>query len=576
MRISSSGISSEGTPLLVSYEGRVIDAQAGDTVASALVHSGERACRLTAAGDARGIFCGMGVCHECALVVDGESGTLACMTPARDGLTVERQPPARLLEATARPSLPEQEVAPDLLVLGGGPAGLAAATVAAECGLDVLLVDERAKLGGQFYKQPAEDFRVDEERLDAQYRDGRALVARAERAGVKVLKGVRVWGAFQPDHLLAAGVDVRWTLRPRRLVLATGAYERGVPMPGWTLPGVMTTGAAQTLLRANQVSPGTRVLVSGNGPLNMQVAAEMARAGVTVVALAELAELRRPANALAGLRMASSAPDLIRDGIGYGLSLARARVPVLYGHAVIRMAGDGAVNTATVARIDAAGAAVPGTERTFDVDAVCVGFGFLPSNEIARALGCRHRYDEVTGSLVVERTANGRTSLDRVWVVGDSGGIAGARVAKGVGALAGAAVAADLDRRLPAQVVAEAVTAERMRLRNERFQKALWRAFRAPVLMDQLAEPDTIVCRCESLSMRDVAAAAAATVGSAGALKRVTRVGMGKCQGRYCGPVVTALVAQRSGRHIDEFGGFAPQVPYKPTEISVVAEAADT
>ena len=576
MRVSSKGISSEGTQIAVSYEGRTIDSQAGDTLASALIHSGERVCRTTASGDVRGLFCGMGVCHECALVVDGEHGTLACMTPVREGLRVNRQPSARVLEATARPSLPEHEATPDVLVLGGGPAGLAAATAAAEAGLDVLLLDERTKLGGQFYKQPAEQFRVDEDRLDAQYREGRALILRAERLGVTFLKGVRVWGAFQPDHLLAAGAEDRWTLRPRRLVLATGAYERGVPMPGWTLPGVMTTGAAQTLLRANQVSPGTRVLVSGNGPLNMQVAAEMARAGITVVALAELAELRRPANVLAGLRMASSAPDLIRDGIGYALTLARARVPVLNSHAVIRMDGDGSVRSATVARIDAVGQPVPGTERTFDVDAVCVGFGFLPSNEIARSLGCRHRYDEKVGSLVVESTADGRTSLDRVWVIGDSAGIAGARIAKAVGVLAGAAVAIDLGRKLPAAVAAEAAAAERSRVRNGGFQKALWRAFRAPVLVDQLAEPDTIVCRCESLSLQEVESAAIASVGSAGALKRVTRAGMGKCQGRYCGPVMSALIARRSGRPADEFGGFAPQVPYKPTEISVLAEPSTT
>ena len=114
-------------------------------------------------------------------------------------------------------------------------------------------------------------------------------MARLAEAGVRVIPNVAIWGAFGPGYVLGTGPGERWTIRPKRLVLATGAYERGVPLPGWTLPGVLTTGAAQTLMRSNQVSPGMRVLISGNGPLNMQVAAELAEAGVTVVALVELA-----------------------------------------------------------------------------------------------------------------------------------------------------------------------------------------------------------------------------------------------------------------------------------------------
>jgi NADPH-dependent 2,4-dienoyl-CoA reductase/sulfur reductase-like enzyme len=578
VRVAGEGITDDAAPVVLTCGGRRVEARASDTVASALVHDGARTCRTTSLGDARGVFCGMGVCNECAMVVDGRPSTLACMTPVRDGMTVEVQPPARLLEAAAQPELPETELAPDVLVLGGGPAGLAAAAAAAEAGADVVLVDERGKLGGQYYKQPAEQLTVDEQRLDRQYRDGRALVRRVERAGVTVLKGAAVWAAFAPDHLLAAGSDERWVLRPRSLVLATGAYERGVPVPGWTLPGVVTTGAAQTLLRSTQVAPGRRVLVSGNGPLNLQVAAELTRAGVTVVALAELADLRRPSLAGAHLRMASTAPRLVRDGAGYLATLARARVPVLHGAAVVRVEGSDHVQRATVARLDATGRPVAGTERSFEVDAVCVGFGFLPSNEVARSLGCRHSYDEVRGCLTVDHAPDGRTSVAGVRVVGDSAAVAGAKVAQAVGLLAGAAAAQECGHPLPAALQQEVSRAERLRERHERFQAALWRVYRAPVLVDQLAEPETVACRCESLTLRQITEAvdaSAAAAGSAGALKRVTRAGMGKCQGRYCGPLLTTVVARRTGRPVDELAGFAPQVPYKPVPISLVADPAD-
>ncbi|MCF6508108.1 FAD-dependent oxidoreductase [Blastococcus sp. MG754426] len=572
MRVRSDGIEDGAPQVELHHEGRPVAASGADTVASALTDAGIRACRTAVDGSARGLFCGMGVCGECAVVVDDRPGRLACLTPVREGMRVAPQPAARPLAEEAVEELEEVELRPDVLVLGAGPAGLAAAATAAEAGLRVLLVEERAKLGGQYYKQPATAFTVDEGSLDGQYRQGRALIRRVQRAGVEVLTGVRVWGAFAPDHLLAAGEDRRWVLRPRRLVIATGAFERAVPFPGWTLPGIMTTGAAQTLVRAQQVAPGTRVLVSGNGPLNLQVAADLVRAGVTVVALAEVAALPGPRAVRAGLRMLRSAPDLVRDGIGYAATLARARVPVLTSTAIVRAEGGDEVRRAVVARLDGEGRAVPGTERTFEVDAVCLGFGFLPSNEIARSLGCRHRYDAGTGALAVECGPDGRSSVDGVWVVGDAGGIAGARVAEARGALAGAAAAADLGAAVGGGLAEAVGQAERLRRRNEAFQSGLATVFRAPLLVDQLAEADTTACRCESVTLGEIAAGVAGGAGSAGALKRATRAGMGRCQGRYCTPLVTHLVARSTGTTVDEYAGFAPQAPFKPVEIGVVAE----
>lgn len=575
MRIHSKGISTEEKPISLSYRGQPVGARRGDTVASALINAGHLACRETALGDTRGVFCGMGVCSECTVQIDGLPGVLACMTTARDGMAVQLQPAAPALSADGSNELPEHELTPDVLVVGGGPAGLAAALASAEAGLDVVLLDERSKLGGQYFKQPATEYGVEEDALDHQYQQGRALIEQVRASSVTVLLGATVWGAFSPDRLHAAGKDARWVLRPRRLIIATGAYERGVPVPGWTLPGVLSTGAAQNLLRSSQVSPGSRVLVSGNGPLNMQVAAEMARAGVTVVALAELADLRRPANAALSVRMLAAAPSLVRDGAGYLASLARARVPVLSRSAVIRVEGAPSVMSATVAKIDAEGRTVAGTERQFAVDAVCVGFGFLPSNEIARSLGCRHRYDSLRGGLVVDCDHTGRSSLPSVWVIGDSAAIAGAKVAGAVGVLAGHAVVADLGALAPRPLTKQMRAARRSLARHRRFQHALWQLYAAPVLWDQLAEPDTIICRCENLSLGQVEAGLSPALHSAGALKRVTRVGMGKCQGRYCGPVVTELASRKSGKPVDERAGFFSQVPYKPTEIAMMAAAGD-
>lgn len=573
MQIASAGIHPSAATATIHYEGQALPARPGTNVAAALTDAGALACRNTAIGE-RGLFCGMGVCGECSIVIDGRAGQLACMSAVQDGMRVERQPVAPVVDIAACPAQPavDEVLTPELLVVGGGPAGLAAAAAAADARVDVLLIDERAGLGGQYYKQPASSFALDPSRLDHQYRAGRELIERVRRAGVQLLSGARVWGAAGPSEFYAVRGDQRWTIRPQRTVLATGAYERAVPFPGWTLPGVLTTGAGQSLLRSYQVAPGKRVLVAGNGPLNVQLAAELVRAGARVVGLVELAHLTRPRHAGELVRMAAAAPRLMRDGAGYLITLRRSHVPVLTGRAVVRVEGAGRAQRAVVARIDASGRPVAGSERGFDVDAVCVGLGFMPGNELARLLGVAHRTDPRTGGYVIDRTATGRTNLADLWVIGDAGEVRGARVAEAVGLLAGADVARSLGRapRDPRPIR----QAARQHVRHQRFQRVLCQLYSGPALFSQLAEPDTIVCRCESIPLSAIDAAAA-EVRTAGAVKRTTRAGMGRCQGRFCGFVVAERVASATGVPVTAFAGFAPQPPVRPVSVAAIAAGAE-
>lgn len=585
VRVRTTGAEAPVAEFEIVFAGRRVAARGSDSVASALVAAGELGLRETAAGERRGVFCGMGVCQECVVVVDGVPGLRACMTPARDGMVVEPQParpdladvgpgPAAVLrvqQVAPAGGAPARVVRADLVVLGGGPGGLTAAAVAAEAGLGVVLVDERAQAGGQYFKQPAARTIDDPAALDPQYRAGRDLVARVRAAGVDLRAGVEVWGAVSASELLARDADGDLVLAGRALVLATGAYERAVPFPGWTLPGVMTTGAAQTLLRAYQVAPGTRVLVAGHGPLNMQVAAELLRGGARVAAFAELAHLTDPRRAPDLARMALTAPDLVRQGAGYGVRLARARTPVLHGYAIVRAEGDGRVEHATVARIDGAGRPVSGTQRGFAVDAVSVGYGFQPSNELARSLGVAHRHDPVHGGYAAVRDAVGRTSVPGVWVVGDSGGINGSRVAQSGGVLAGLDAAASLGRVLDGAAHAELRRTRAQDRRARRFQRALWRAYAAPRIVDQLATRDTIVCRCEGVSLGALQDAHAGGLRHSGAVKRLTRAGMGGCQGRYCGGPIAEIGARGTGAEREELELFAPSAPFKPMRIDDLA-----
>src|SRR5262249_32690516 len=203
-----------------------------------------------------------------------------------------------------------------------------------------------------------------------------------------------------------------------------------------------------------------------------------------------------------------------------------ARVPVLAGHAVVRAEGQGKVEQAVVSRIDGSGRPVPGSELTFAVDAVCAGFGFLPSNELARTLGLKHVFDPGLAQLVAVVDDRGRTSLEGVWVVGDGAGTGGAHLARACGLLAGLDAVRSLGRDVPPAVAAEERSARRDRARSRRFQAALGRLFAAPRLADQLASRDTLVCRCEEVTLHAVEASFDEGAGELGAVKRVTRAGM--------------------------------------------------
>ena len=590
LRLRTPGIVPRGASISIGFEGRAVPAIEGETVAAALAAAGIVALRRTPGGEPRGLFCGMGVCFECLVTVDGRPAQRACMTRVRDGMAVaahrddapDGDPVAEAVPLVPSPADRMTVEERDLVVVGAGPAGLAAAEAAARAGVVATVLDERPEPGGQFFKQLASSHRfAAPEARDRQIAAGADLIERVRAAGVEIVSAATVWsaradGGAKGDRPCAAEVEVfaggrAFRFRARQLVIATGAYERAHPVPGWTLPGVMTTGAAQTLARAYRVAPGGRVLVAGNGPLNLQVACELAAGGVEVVAVAEAAPnpTSRPGAALAAL---CRAPSLLARGIAYRAALARRRVPVLHRHVVVRVEGsDDRARRVVLARIDRGGNAVPGSERAFEVDAVCLGYGFHASTELTRLLGCEHRWDPGAGSLAVVRDDETKTSLAGIFVPGDGAGMGGAHAALAEGTLAGLAAARNLGRPLPPDLEALRHRARRELERARRFQSALWALFAAPRDFPGLVGDEVPVCRCESVGAGALRSRIAAGTDESGALKRLTRAGMGRCQGRYCGPRIAAWCAAARGEAPEPFGLFAPRFPVKPVPAFALA-----
>jgi glycine/D-amino acid oxidase-like deaminating enzyme len=546
MRLNHPDMRPAGPPVRIRFDGTEIEALAGETVAAALAAADIVALRHARSGAPRGPYCGMGACFDCLVTVNGRPNQRACLTRVAAGMEVQSEAVAGA--AGGAEAAAAEEVACDVLVVGAGPAGLSAAHELALAGANVIVADERLQPGGQYFKPLAPSHVVERQRLDGQFRQGLALHEATLRAGAHILNETTVWAAFSATEVAAIVAGRSTLFRPKRLILATGAYEQPLPVPGWTLPGVMTVGALQTLARSYRVAPGERIVIAGNGPLCLQTAAELIDGGANVVAVLESAGAPGIASLPKVLRAAWADPRLLAKG----LALAWQLKPLLHWRRrVTRLLGEDRVR-----RVEAA-------DLAFDADIVALGYGFSSSSELARSLGCAHRFvARGVGSMETVTDADGRTSVPEVFAIGDGARFGGAQAAMAAGAIAAAAVASDLGlSALPAE------RARRQLARAERFQSVLWQLFQAAPQEAGAIDSDTLVCRCEEIDAGALRHTIKAGHDTPAALKRATRAGMGRCQGRYCAPMMARICSAKPS----EFDFFAPRPPAKPVPIRALA-----
>lgn len=448
----------------------------------------------------------------------------------------------------------------DVGIVGAGPAGLAAAKVCAAAGLSVVVLDEGHRAGGQIFRQlpPGADGRAIGE--PPSHHHGHALLAAFAGCQVTLRSGASVWDA-RPGRLWFEQDGASWLLRCRHIVLAPGAYDRCVPFPGWTLPGVLTAGALQVMVRGFGIVPGRRAIVAGSGPLLLPTVTALLSAGVQVVAALEASSRWRALRALPGV-LGNGAR--LREAFWYARQLLKAGVRLRWGWTIFGAEGDGRVQRAVIGKVDADGRPRRDTARTVDCDVVGAGFGLVPSIELGLHLGCRSVWNGARGGhcLVVDRTQ--ATSVPGVHAAGEICGIGGAEVAMAEGEVAGQAIVAALrGRTLDERVVAKAQ-------RERGAADAMLRAFAPLPGLHELAQADTIVCRCEDVPLATAQAAAALHGGSLRGIKVGCRAGMGPCQARICGPSLQALAGREPSRTMD-----LPvvQVPLKAVRSETILDA---
>jgi glycine/D-amino acid oxidase-like deaminating enzyme/bacterioferritin-associated ferredoxin len=355
-----------------------------------------------------------------------------------------------------------------------------------------------------------------------------------------------------------------------QLVIATGAYDAPFAVPGWTLPGVLTVGGASSLLRGYGVVPPGPVAVCGKGPLLLQLAAQLVQAGTKVSAVV-LASAVSPGRAPDLLRMLRFSPDLAVEGMRYLFTLVRHRVPLIFGHVISQVIGTDSPQAVRIVPCDAAGVPDRTREREIVAATVCLGYGFLPSHELGRQLGCKHLDDAAgTGTPVrAQRAADGQTTLPQVHIVGEAGGIGGGRVAARQGYLAGVRVAEKLTGVAPDPRLFDEVT---RKLEGDlAFQRALGRVFEVATDPLHVATDQTHICRCEEVTLGTLKAAIAEGGTDLGSLKRLTRAGMGRCQGRYCQDTLARLLERERHVSVRAEQLFMPQPPLRPLPLRSLA-----
>jgi NADPH-dependent 2,4-dienoyl-CoA reductase/sulfur reductase-like enzyme len=449
------------------------------------------------------------------------------------------------------------------LVVGAGPAGVRATEALVKAGLRPLVVDEAPACGGQIYRQPPLD---DGRNVQARYGSEAAKAVCLHRDFAALADRIEYWPQALVWNLrggiadIAVGgsnrQDLHRQVRYDGLILATGATDRVLPIPGWTLPGVFTLGAAQIALKAQGCAIGTRIVCVGSGPLLYLVAWQYRKAGVAVVAVLDTAPLSAKLQLLRGLPLA---PAIVLRGIRMAAELKLRGTALHHGVEDVLIEGGGRVERIVWRR--------RGRHHSLDCDGIGYGLGLRPETQLADLAGCAFRFDRRDRTWLPERDASGRGSVPGVYLAGDGAGIAGADAAEQAGELA--ALALLQDRGLP-QAAPRRAALERDLKRSERFRDVLEAAFPYPAHWSRQIAGETLICRCEEVRVDEARRAISDyALTELNRLKAISRIGMGRCQGRVCGAAAAELLAHETGQDIAAVGRLRTQAPVKPIPFAM-------
>jgi len=456
----------------------------------------------------------------------------------------------------------------DLAIIGAGPAGISAAVEAATMGASVALIDENSLPGGKVFAHTDNHLDPFERGIRSQLLHHLEKVAHK----VAVFLETEVWNildqwivSLYQRGLSGSGLT---DIKARKLIISIGALERILPFPGWTLPGVFSAGGLNRLAKMGIV-PGKRILIAGSGPLQIVLAHNLLNAGASIIGIVNVTSPRRIS--ARGLELISAVNRLVlKSGLNYLINIKRHKIPIYFSHAISRAYGINEVEGATIVRVDKSHRPIRGTEKQITTDCIGYGFGLIPSVDITRLCGCDHVFDEELAYWRPKLNERMETSKPGIFVAGDCLTVKGylAAIEEGKTAATEACIQLGFTNRKHSGA-SLAVSAKRLK-RFKRFARAIEAVSRPHSGLLDIISDDTVVCRCEEVTLRDIRSAVAEGARDVNDIKRRTRLGMGHCQGRFCGQVINELIWKLTG-NIGKREMFTPRIPARPIPFGILA-----
>ncbi|MAC45982.1 MAG: FAD/NAD(P)-binding oxidoreductase [Oceanospirillum sp.] len=528
------------------------------------------------------------------------------------------------IETQQNPNAAGAQSSYDLVIIGAGPAGMSAASTACQHGLRVALLDEQPNPGGQIYRAIGPTALQDEKVLGPDYYAGRQLLADLHQALdsnnavtqglLHYFSGSMVWSIEQDQSVCFSqqtfaatnsadsensGSPVKQTpqtnpmatsntsrrINANKILIATGAMERPVPFPGWTLPGVMTCGSAQILLKQSALAPKMPLVLAGSGPLLLLIAAQLHRAGVEISAVLDTTPKGRYRKALKYLPGALKNLPLLKKGLELLLELKQAGIhyekhvtglkalSCSDGQPSVKAFDPAKPDMQPIELLQQVEYSVNGKIHHRPCQTLLVHQGVVPNVQLSRALRLGHQWNTLQQCWAPEKNTWGRSSHADIFIAGDGGGIAGAKAAEYQGKIAALKIAQTLGYLTEDQLLKHA----------EPFRSLLDKQQAIRPFLDQLYQPadefltpadDTLVCRCEEVTAGEIRAIAAKGIAGPNQTKAFCRSGMGPCQGRMCGLTVSNLIAEVQGKKPEEVGYYQIRSPIKPLTLEELADLA--
>lgn len=451
----------------------------------------------------------------------------------------------------------------DLVIIGAGPAGMAAAVTARRFGLSTLVLDEQQLPGGQIYRSMEKTVAENASALGKDYFYGQQLLQQFRNSGAEYLPEANIWDF---DRELTVGYLVDGQARQvkaRHILIAAGAMERPVPIPGWTLPGVMGAAAADILFKSCDMVPEEPVVLAGSGPLLLLVACRLIENGVIVAAMVETNGFSDNLKSLPYLPQALRVSQYLAKGLSMRWKVRRAKIPIFQNATNLRVEGD---ESAGALCFDARGKA-----QRIPAQTILLHEGVVPNLQLTRLLGCEHQWYPRQRYWKPVLDDWGKTSVNSVSVAGDAGGIWGAKTAEAAGHLAAIGISSDL----------QVISAQEKESAAAPWLKAQTKEMSIRPFLDTIFPPgrqalvppddDTLVCRCEELTAGQIREAVALGALSPSQVKAQTRAGMGPCQGRMCGLTVAEIIAASRQVTLPEVGQTRVRPPLKPITLGQLA-----